>query len=884
PTKELSSGQYEVVSRDRDYLVLLQDRTSLVRSWVKDYISEFNKDLPEEEKKNYPFNPGTDYEEEFLRGLEEYINLTVGKENLRLSEYRQERFYYLGVTGVKRENFQLEVKLDEDWQSVEDLPSYSYTLFPEKGMLDLDFPSEFFENLKDKGIKVSFLYEISGKVYMLGFSVAPGSEKVYLNGELLERNTDYSIDYETGALLIFKELGPDDKIRVDFERARGGFGGFAEYGRNLYGFSTRMESDYGLVMDVSLFQARDSAPEEIPAEASTMPNVHTVAGVEAKYQENGWDVGLKFAGNVNRFPFDDNKRTHLPNKINEIISLSDQGYDMTLFLHNNGFTARESDGWESYGPGDGLAGNRVNAGVAVGSFLYLGTDTGLTVVNLRGVAPFGRSANWNSYYEEDGLPEGKILSLASNGETLWAGTSSGVMQAEIGSLDEDDPWIETTSDYFDDIPVSSVVSVDDRLWLGTEEGLYLFDLTREESIEKSPYVKEKILDLKTKDGDLFAATEEGIVRIGGDLSQERLVEGESVYGLSVETGEVWFGTDRGFSKVGSAVRYGKNMITAVELTDSAVWAGSKGDASENPAELVLYKLTDSLTRYLTDETKIEGLDENRYRNIDPDLHTDRGVFFSGKVGKEFVVQSRSVTLATDFKYVQPTYTPIGKTDRNDQLSTGVSLDVELAKNLSVGLGSDYSISSLSTGSGAWSISNRISAYWETLVNLTGEFTWEIGEKSKDRLGLSLGVDKALWEDTLTLATNFSAHREIVSDNITNDYATLSTKMSFSPLSSVTAGFNYTYPLSIGPFERREEDKLTWNFDFSREISLSPDYGAGFQLNGEGNMYSPLLEGVESFDSKARVQLEPDKLGIIGFDLSPVFSLSWKTDGSSHELV
>ncbi|MEF8797943.1 MAG: hypothetical protein V5A79_00820, partial [Candidatus Bipolaricaulota bacterium] len=206
PTKELSSGQYEVVSRDRDYLVLLQDRTSLVRSWVKDYISEFNKDLPEEEKKNYPFNPGTDYEEEFLRGLEEYINLKVGKENLHLSEYRQERFYYLGVTGVKRENFQLEVKLDGDWQSVEDLPSYSYTLFPEKGMLDLDFPAEFFENLKDKGIKVSFLYEISGKVYMLGFSVAPGSEKVYLNGELLERNTDYSIDYETGALLIFKEL------------------------------------------------------------------------------------------------------------------------------------------------------------------------------------------------------------------------------------------------------------------------------------------------------------------------------------------------------------------------------------------------------------------------------------------------------------------------------------------------------------------------------------------------------------------------------------------------------------------------------------------------------------------------------------------------------
>jgi len=217
PAAELSFGQFDVISGNVDYLLMLEGWQSLIRKRIKDYISSYNEDLPEEEKKEYPFNSGTDYENKFLRELKSFIRLSLGESKLDLGEYRQNRFYYLGRTGVKREEFQLEVRRNGGWENVRDISGYSFDLYPEKGVISLDFPGDFFTDLQKRRIRASFQYEISGKMYSLGLSVAPNSEKVYLNGTLLERNTDYSIDYETGSLLIFKDISADDKIKVDFE-------------------------------------------------------------------------------------------------------------------------------------------------------------------------------------------------------------------------------------------------------------------------------------------------------------------------------------------------------------------------------------------------------------------------------------------------------------------------------------------------------------------------------------------------------------------------------------------------------------------------------------------------------------------------------------------
>lgn len=887
PKKKLSSGQFEVVSLSKDYLLLLQDKTSLVRGRIKDYISAYNEGLPEDQKKDYPFNPGTDYEKEFLDKLEAYVRLALGsKEELKLDSFLRNRFYSLGRTGIKREGFQLEVKLNGQWESVGSLNDYSYELFPDRGILDLDFPKEFFSDLANNRIKASFKYGISGKTYMLGFSVAPESEKVYLNGDLLQRNTDYSIDYQTGALIIFKEIGPDDKLRVDFERARGGLGGFAQYGRNLYGFSTSMESDYGLKIELDIFQARDSAPAELPPEIPTMPNVHTVAGLNASYSENGWEAGLKFGGNVDRFPFDDNKRVNLPNRINEIVEL--ESYGIHLFLSQNGFTASRSGGgrgntleWESYGPADGLAGKAVNDGLVVGEKLYLATEGGLTTVVLGGPAPFSKSLNWTSYYESDGLPEVKLQGLASDGQTLWIGTNSGVISVKFGSLEKPDPWnkIEKTND----LSVTSLIHLNDRLAVGTGEGLYLYDTSAGELNRVEELTETGINDVAVKNDAFLVGADSGIYEIdsGGGVSQ--LVDGKSVNGLSVQGGKVWFGTNEGFSRLESAASYGQEKITVVLKGEKSVWAGSEGDTTGEDKNLEIYELGDQLRGFPTDTTGIEAEDEDRFRSIDAGRHTDRGIFVSGNLGKTFGVLSRDVTLSTEFKYYQPTYTPIGKMERKDKLSAGARIEAGLTENLTLGVGSDYSVSSFSTGFGDWTISNDLSLYWETIVNTSLGFTWNTSAGGGTKLKSNLALDKSFLNESLVAAVNVKANREISDSGETTDSITVSSQLSLSPYDLGKFGLNYTVPVTVGSLKKRGDEQLSWNFDLSRTLSLDSGYGFAVGLSGDGKLDGPVLNGIQGIENQINFNLQPDKLKLEELEFAPDLNLSWKGSGSSNQL-
>ncbi len=888
PKKKLSSGQFEVVSLSKDYLLLLQDKTSLVRGRIKNYISAYNKEIPEDQRKDYPFNPGTDYEKEFLSKLEAYVRLALGsKEKLKLDSYSRNRFYSLGRTGIKREGFQLEVKLNGKWEPVGGLNDYSYELFPDRGILDLDFPNKFFSDLANNRIRASFKYEISGKTYMLGFSVAPESEKVYLNGDLLQRNTDYSIDYETGALIIFKEIGPDDKIKVDFERARGGLGGFAQYGRNLYGFSTSMQSDYGLKIELDLFQARDSAPAELPPEIPTMPNVHTVAGLNASYSENGWEAGLKFGGNVNRFPFDDNKRVNLPNRINEIVEL--ESYGVHLFLGQNGFTASRPGGsgdntleWESYGPADGLAGKAVNDGLVVGEKLYLATEGGLTTVVLGGPAPFSKSLNWTSYYESDGLPEVKLQGLASDGQTLWIGTSSGVISVELKSLDEPDPWnkIEKTND----LSVTSIAHLDGLLGIGTKDGLRLYDLTDDKwlQLDKDKLKKVRVNDFAVREDVLLAGTEAGMWKVNPDGGAERITD-KSINALSVRGENVWFGTDEGFTRVGSATSYRQEKITAVLVGEKSVWAGSEGDTTGADKNLVIYELGDQLQGFPTDTTGIEAEDEDRFRSIDPDRHTDRGIFVSGNLGKTFGLWSRDLTVSTDFKYYQPTYTPIGKMERKDKLSAGARIEAGLTENLTLGVGSDYSVSSFSTGSGDWTISNDLSLYWETIVNTSLDFTWNTNAGGGTKLKSNLALDKSFWNESLIAAVNVKANRDISGSGETTDSITVSSQLSLSPYDLGEFGLNYTVPVTVGSLKKTGSEQLSWNFDLSRTLSLDSGYGFAVGLSGDGKLDGPVLSGIQGIENQINFNLQPDKLKLEELEFAPDLNLSWKGSGSSNQL-
>ena len=82
---------------------------------------------------------------------------------------------------------------------------------------------ERLDNLKGRFIdnanfvNVNDLYSISDDGTYL--SVVPGSERVFLNGNLLTAGVDYEVNY-AGGLLDFKgrrNPGPDDEIRIEYD-------------------------------------------------------------------------------------------------------------------------------------------------------------------------------------------------------------------------------------------------------------------------------------------------------------------------------------------------------------------------------------------------------------------------------------------------------------------------------------------------------------------------------------------------------------------------------------------------------------------------------------------------------------------------------------------
>ncbi|MBE3598451.1 MAG: hypothetical protein IMX02_06525 [Limnochordaceae bacterium] len=390
--------------------------------------------------------------------------------------------YLTGNAALQQDSLVVEVERPEGSVEPADTYGFSWMVFPEQGVLKVAFPATIggapgtIEALARsfRALQARYRYRVSGGIYALGTSVAAGSEEVRLNGQQLRRDVDYTIDYETGVLVLLRDAGPADTIEVRFEYFRGGPGATTEYNRNVLGVRAGWKpGDAWRVAGELLFAGDEPRPLVAPDRARTMPNSHTVAALVGGYRawqgvrpEQGFWAELDTAWSHDVFPFDDNVREPQANEVQAIAGgVSGGGWGGYVLLgHRAGLTVGALDAagqvmqgtWRRYDTGAGLSGTNVLAvaGAARGTVSdgslgdpvgpveawLLGTESGLTAVVDAGQGPasFEKATSYLRRYASGGLPSNEVR------DVLYVGVvPPPASRVAHGPADKPSVWVAT---------------------------------------------------------------------------------------------------------------------------------------------------------------------------------------------------------------------------------------------------------------------------------------------------------------------------------------------------------------------------------------------------------------------------------------------------------
>ncbi len=683
----LEEGEFRVFGEEEQVLVLSADAIDLVRDRLEAAIDLYNEanDLSGDDAKEYPFSPNTAYELVFLETVARRVRLSVDDEQHPILDAVRHRFYDLGRGGVVAGSLSVEVSSDGvAFESITGpaYDGYSVDVFYEAGILEVDFPEAFFTD--ESAIRVNFDYKVTGGVFMLGLSIIPGSDRVSVNDTVLKRDVDYMIDYEIGMLVLLIEIEETDVIRVDYERFSGGvLGSAADYATYFYGLAFDWPISEHLSIQASLLQsAEDPGSVTDPDSVKTMPNRHTVAGISGTIALDGFDADFLVAYSVDRFPFDDNARINRPNEIAAIAATE----EYVFFGHRNGLTMRRDGEWATYGTTQGLAGRSVRA-IAVGDeTLFIGTNSGLTVVSLRGLSPLDRIGNWTSYYadEEEGLPSASVTALFFAGGVLWVGTESGLASVPLEEIDDPEAW-SRYDQQIDLGAVSALAGDGETLFVGTEEGLYQYSPITEEWARLQGSAGLRVRDLSLFDGTLYVASDRGLRSYRDGIGTGWLVLGQAVYSVEAADGLIVFGTEAGLIDAADGeVLLAGAAVTALEEDDGRIWVGTRANVDY---ELTIWAYGDPLETYAPSETGIGGHDPFGFVDAVAEEHTAEGFIERAS----FRRAADGFTLSATFETLSPSYRSIGSTSRSDSTGWDLAATWELGSDADLSISHGYDI-------------------------------------------------------------------------------------------------------------------------------------------------------------------------------------------------
>ncbi len=881
---ELERGEFIILRSESDYLLLRQGINGLLRRRVRDYIDTYNTKhgLVDEARRTYPWHEGSDYELAFLAALAGYGQVIIDNAVHRLTDVRRQRFYDLGRRRIITDSVIVEISFDNRIFLPIDGDRYRFTLFPDEGIIELLFPPYFLRG-EEHAVRVTFDYAVTGNLFMLGLALIPGSVRVYLNDALLSRAVDYSIDYEIGLLIIFHQVGEEDIIRVEFERARGWWGGFAEHQRTFYGVVLDFPLSEEFTIGISLLRGADTPlPPEERDRAHTMPNMHTVGGVTGRIDRPGFAADFTVGWAENRFPFDDNLRRNMPNEITDIARIG----EYLFFSHLGGISVYHNGSWSSYDAFHGLSGRRVYAIAGADNKAFFATNAGLTVVSLEGVAPLDWVGNWRRYSQEDGLPDERVYSLALIEQILWIGTAAGLTRVPLAQIDDQTSWISYTTEDYPQLRSDMIFEIagDGKvIYLGTDYGLIRFEVAEEVFTTIPGTAGSRITDLRLVESILYVACTRGLRRFENGEFIDWIITGQRVNSFAFRDDKLFFGTDHGLYSALDNTLFATAAITAIAIApDGVLWAGSRATADY---DLSLWRFDGQqgveFTRYTT---KIDGRDITRFVDIPAAEHSARGMLISASFQRDF----GGFQLVGTFERISPQFTAIGREGRRDR--TGWTLSGTHAITTGISLTATHAYQRIdAAGDGPRTLlSHALAMTWEFGGQLAFSVAHDLIDDIGYRIGFdrenfvyAIGIDKRFFDDTLAIALGWSDSfaRDFTAEKKLRRVSRVVAHIHYQITENLSFGVNWTRPTTYlsGRFSGRDYGGLTlaWSQRIgAMTLILCYDLTANRSLADKDLQIEHLTNLLFRF---IRVDLH-------GASLFPAVTLTWKNNRQRDDIT
>jgi len=885
PQLEFKTQNFRVLDLDEQVLVLQRNPSLLVREWLRELIDVYNEQIaPEDsELKSYPFTTGTDYELAFLRAVAPFAEFVVDEIAYPIDEAQHRQFYNLGHEDLRETS--VVVQISTDGAYFDSLPNsrfsdYEITVHAADGVLECHFPDSFYTATSQ--LRVAMDYVVSDGAFMLGLSMIPDSERVTLNSSLLQRDVDYMIDYEVGMLFMLIELAETDVLQVDYELYSGGFGAASDYASYFYGLTLDLPISDRLTLQANLLQLADVAGSVADADsARTMPNRHTIAGVQADLSLDEFTASALVGYNVDRFPFDDNARVAGANQIN-VIAAGD-GY--VLFGHRVGVTVYDAGSWQTYGLQSGLSSQVVQAAAISDGSVYLGTDAGLTVVSLDGASPFDRSANWVRYFESDGLPDASVTAILFHDGMAWIGTRAGLLSMPIEGADPTENWVQFENESFEALPpITSLAADDDFVYIGTESGVYTYadSVDDLELIEGTEGVW--VNDLVLANDTLYVASNRGLRGFRNGSGMGWLVLGESIACLAYDDGTLYYGAGTGLVALaddGTSTFLDGVTVTALAVSDGRTWIGS--EASET-YEMPVWQLTDRVKGFPESVTGISGVDPYAFADSPALEHTVTGWLTRAS----FRQNTDEYTLSGTVEAVPPTFRAIGSSRRSDSTGWTLSGDVSLGTQGNLRVDHEYRLSDQLGDRPTDRMTNGFFLDWNfaegpdwqaSIRQVEANETDSLGSKNTREITMSVLTRESFFRDSLQLTASWD-RVSFAADRWDEEWQreSISLSVDWQLTDRLTTDGSWSRPVRFVDGSISGSERLDWSWDWSTSIGF-----ADVDVEYSSDWARALSEDVGNWSHDAEIRFDVESFQGLGWDFTPDLKFEGAYDDADADL-